>query len=65
MSLSAGGRRLCDTVFLPTTRGEVMKRYTLNERGRIIWIETPIVIAVVLLSCTNAIEMIARWIMGY
>ena len=42
-----------------------MKRYTLNERGRIIWIETPIVIVAVLLTCTNALEMIARWIMGY
>jgi hypothetical protein len=42
-----------------------MRKYELNERGRIIWIETPLVIAVVLLTCTNALEMIARWIMGY
>jgi hypothetical protein len=53
-------------VTLPTsTKGKPMKRYTLNERGRIIWIETPIFAAVILLTCTNALEVIARWIMGY
>jgi hypothetical protein len=42
-----------------------MKRYTLNARGRTIFIETPIVILAVLFTCTNAVEVIARWIMGY
>jgi hypothetical protein len=41
-----------------------MKRYTLNERGRIIWIETPIFVAAVLLMTTNALEMIVRWMLG-
>jgi hypothetical protein len=42
-----------------------MKRYTLNERGRVIWIETPIFLAIILLTSTNALEMIVRWIIGY
>jgi hypothetical protein len=41
-----------------------MKRYTLNERGRIIWIETPIFVVAVLLMTTNALEMIVRWMLG-
>ena len=41
-----------------------MKRYTLNERGRVIWIETPIFLAIILLTCTNALEIIVRWMLG-
>jgi hypothetical protein len=42
-----------------------MKRYTLNERGRAIFIEFPLVVLVALLAGTNLIEVVARWIMGY
>lgn len=42
-----------------------MKRYHLNERGRFIWIELPIIILAALLAGTNLIEVIFRWMIGY
>jgi hypothetical protein len=42
-----------------------MRRYTLNERGRTIFIETPIVAIAVLFTCTNALETLVRWMLGY
>jgi hypothetical protein len=41
-----------------------MRKYTLNERGRTIFIEAPLVLAATLLAGTNLVEVIARWIMG-
>jgi hypothetical protein len=42
-----------------------MKRYELNERGRLIWIEIPVVTVAVVFTCTNALELVVRWIYGY
>ena len=41
-----------------------MKRYELNDRGRFLWIEIPVVTVAVLFSCTNALEMVVRWMLG-
>ena len=48
----------------PTAQGEKMKRYTLNERGRTIFIEAPFVILCALLAGTNLVEVIVRWMIG-
>jgi hypothetical protein len=42
-----------------------MKRYELNERGRLIWIEIPVVTIAVVFTCTNALELVVRWMFGY
>lgn len=41
-----------------------MRRYTLNDRGRAIFIHVPAIIVVAILSSTNAIEVIVTWIFG-
>lgn len=39
-----------------------MRRYTLNDRGRAIFIQIPGIIAVAILTSTNAIDLFVTWI---
>ena len=41
-----------------------MKRYTLNDRGRMIWIYIPTIILVVLFTATDILEVLVTWIFG-
>jgi hypothetical protein len=39
-----------------------MRRYTLNERGRTIFIYVPIMALAIIGSTTNAVELLVSWL---
>jgi len=41
-----------------------MKKYTLNERGKTIWVYFPTVILIVLFTSTNILDLIVTWTFG-
>jgi hypothetical protein len=49
---------------VPLAKGNPMKRYTLNDRGRMIWIYIPTIILVVLFTATDILEVLVTWIFG-
>ena len=41
-----------------------MKRYELNDRGRVLWIYIPAITFIVLFTATDILDVIIKWIFG-